>query len=489
MANATEDERKAKIESVLHELGLSECADTPVGSHDERGLSGGQRKRLSVAMELLDDPQVLVLDEPTSGLDSKAAEDLVNVLQALARGNGVHGSRLVICTIHQPSWPTLEHFDELLLISKGKVVYNQSVRSVPEYFTERSCGIPLNRNPADHVMRLVQEEPEVWANHWSKHAPTQVALVPTATSPWADKTFAVSCWGQFKILLRRNGMDYLKDKTQCVQQMTAKIFMGILIGLCWLNSSRPTECGADGDALFTVSAALFMLVNDTLMNDLLITVTSFPSQKAILMRDYKNGVYSLPPWLAAFWVIRLLSRLLGSFLLMTPSYLMMGLRLDNGGAHYFIAVGCLVLCSLTGTIIGLSIGAVSSTPDGAMGFVMPIMMPMMLFGGFMIPYSRIHVIFKWIYWISPFQYATNIFKINQFVDIHFTDDGCDNGVHVAGVVGPLYCNGNEYLDSLDLGTTPSEYMKQSFVILGILAVVVLVLAYHIVLAKINKKTG
>ena len=99
MGGVTDRDRQAKVAEVIHALGLSGCEGTQVGTVEDRGLSGGERKRLSIAMELLDNPSVLVLDEPTTGLDSKAAEDVITILAQLSDSN----DRLVLATIHQVS--------------------------------------------------------------------------------------------------------------------------------------------------------------------------------------------------------------------------------------------------------------------------------------------------------------------------------------------------------------------------------------------------
>ena len=90
---------RLQVERLLALFGLAECRDTRIGDVARRGLSGGQRKRVSIASKLLTDPSVMFVDEPTSGLDSKAAEDLARVLQRLARDG-----RTVLCTIHQPRY-------------------------------------------------------------------------------------------------------------------------------------------------------------------------------------------------------------------------------------------------------------------------------------------------------------------------------------------------------------------------------------------------
>ena len=125
------------VEGMITSLGLEKCANTLIGdkmipgapgrpppprpslSGDAAGISGGEKKRTAIGVELIGDPGILFLDEPTSGLDSYAAFQVVKILKSLA-GNG----RTVITTIHQPSSEVFEMFDDTMLLADGRIVYN-----------------------------------------------------------------------------------------------------------------------------------------------------------------------------------------------------------------------------------------------------------------------------------------------------------------------------------------------------------------------------
>jgi ABC-type multidrug transport system ATPase subunit len=121
-------EKLLRAEKMVELLGLQSCADTYVGSEMHRGISGGEKKRTSIGVELVTNPMLLLLDEPTSGLDSFAAVTVVRSLKALAQsGCGV------LCTIHQPSSEVFALFDHVLLMGAGTQMYNGphvSARSV-----------------------------------------------------------------------------------------------------------------------------------------------------------------------------------------------------------------------------------------------------------------------------------------------------------------------------------------------------------------------
>jgi ABC-type multidrug transport system ATPase subunit len=112
-----------------------------------KGISGGERKRTSVGVELVTRPALVFLDEPTSGLDSFSAVQLCQVLKKVANA----GSS-VLFTIHQPSSEIFDSFDRLILLNKGRVMYQGPVHDVPAFFADRSQPVPPNYNPADHVM-------------------------------------------------------------------------------------------------------------------------------------------------------------------------------------------------------------------------------------------------------------------------------------------------------------------------------------------------
>jgi len=137
---------------MLTELGLDSCADTIVGGALIKGISGGERKRTSVGVELVTKPALVFLDEPTSGLDSFSAVQLCQVLKKVANSGAS-----VLFTIHQPSSEIFQSFDHLILMNKGRVMYQGSVENVPSFFA--SCGHPAppNFNPADWIMvRLLE---------------------------------------------------------------------------------------------------------------------------------------------------------------------------------------------------------------------------------------------------------------------------------------------------------------------------------------------
>jgi ABC-type multidrug transport system ATPase subunit len=114
----TKEEVSSIVEGTIMEMGLQDCADRLIGTWHLRGVSGGEKKRVSIALEILTRPRLLFLDEPTSGLDSASAFFVVQTLRNIARDG-----RTVISSIHQPSSEVFALFDDLYLLSSGETVY------------------------------------------------------------------------------------------------------------------------------------------------------------------------------------------------------------------------------------------------------------------------------------------------------------------------------------------------------------------------------
>merc|ERR1711972_1089484 len=161
----------ARVDAMLRDMGLESCQDTRVGNEFVKGLSGGQRRRLSLAVALLGQPLVIFLDEITSGLDAASAAGIMTFLADLTKSQQI----VSICTIHQPSAKVFKSIDKLVLLSAGRVAYSGPRSEVVPYFQSKGRSMPEQENPADFVLeqinkdfvdpKSVDEMLEAWENH------------------------------------------------------------------------------------------------------------------------------------------------------------------------------------------------------------------------------------------------------------------------------------------------------------------------------------
>ena len=144
---------KARVDQLIESLKLEKAQNTHIGGNMVKGVSGGERKRTSIGVELITDPSLIFLDEPTTGLDSFTAQSVVEVLNALAQSG-----RTVVSTIHQPNTDAFAMFDQLMLLAQGRIIYMNDASKSVDYFSMIGYPCPDNTNPADHFMAMMSIE-------------------------------------------------------------------------------------------------------------------------------------------------------------------------------------------------------------------------------------------------------------------------------------------------------------------------------------------
>ena len=267
---------KARVAAVLAQLSLGpDLAHTKIGSVHARGLSGGQRKRVSIGIELLADPAVLLVDEPTSGLDAKMAQDVMAMLKSLSLSG-----RTIVSTVHQPSHRIFCLFDALVLLSDGRLAYSGDAAAATGYFAARGFATPVHENPAEYMISILNDPAEggasltdLWAADGdasaSASASASVAAAAAAATTEAPPPptgatagggaarrlrFVSSTANQVTVLLRRELYDQVKDTRKLVQTLSMRIGVGLIVGILFYGQGRRDEF----TSIFPVTSAMFI---------------------------------------------------------------------------------------------------------------------------------------------------------------------------------------------------------------------------------------
>mmetsp|Transcript_41790 Transcript_41790/g.104472 ORF Transcript_41790/g.104472 Transcript_41790/m.104472 type:complete len:677 (+) Transcript_41790:64-2094(+) len=423
-------ERKKLIEDVISALGLQSCADTIVGDVFRKGLSGGQLRRLSIAIELIGNPSVLLLDEPTSGLDSSAAENIMAHLGDLARSG-----RTIICTIHQPPSEVWEDFDKFCLLSQGKCLYFGEAKAAVPYFSERGYPCPQYTNPADFFLRLSNTDfeghadvDELWQAFPQTPAGEQLqkelstAMQPTAppTSGRSVSAYRNNHFSQLITLSHRAFMNNARNPGIFLVRLIMYFGLGFMVGFMFWdlgNKYDPSDIVSRVSLLFYVAAFLvFMSVA---------VLPFFIQERHVFLRERSNGWYSVGSYVLATWLMSLpglaLISIVSTTLVVLPAQL-------NGFGIFFldlflslvVAEGFMALIGsvVPHYIIGIALGAAT------FGFFM-------LCEGFLIVKSDIPDWFIWGHYIAFHTYSFRPFMVNEFQHIEkFNSPQFANGMDV-----------------------------------------------------------
>lgn len=240
-------EKVGIVNTLLSGLGLTEIQDNFVGSSTRRGISGGERKRLSIATQLVSLPKLFILDEPTSGLDSFQAQRVIEAMKYVT-GKG----SIVIASIHQPSSTIFDMFDKLLLISEGKTVFNGPATDSVDYFSNLGFVCPIHHNPADFFLDLISIDSssqesittcssrisnltETWKNHENIHLQESLRVIASnEPMPIHQNAFTFSFrkwYTDFLILVFRAFMNKYRDFWGIAFQIFPTLFLAVLISL------------------------------------------------------------------------------------------------------------------------------------------------------------------------------------------------------------------------------------------------------------------
>lgn len=314
-------ERTARVDDLLKQMGLESCQHTRVGNQFVPGLSGGQKRRLSVGVALMKRPLLLFLDEPTSGLDAAAAANVMDFLKALAHDTGI----AVVCTIHQPSSRVFAGFDQLLLLSGGQVAYCGPAFRAEGYFAGLGMDIPSQTNPADFMLDLVNrdfaeaESVQQVISGWEQLGTTQLAKQATmefsTRGPPRATRYGRSLGGQVWELLKRQVKLTIRDPTAYTGRMIVNLLACSFFALVYLKSRERVQEQATNKLMLS----MWFVGVPACMG--VVAVFSMNQEFAAVKREVKDGAYSVMSYGLASTLVQIpIMFVLGVFALAVSAY-------------------------------------------------------------------------------------------------------------------------------------------------------------------------
>ncbi|RFU34068.1 hypothetical protein B7463_g2324, partial [Scytalidium lignicola] len=469
-------QKHQRAEDVLLKMGLKDCADNLIGSDMIKGISGGEKRRVTIAVQILTDPRVLLLDEPTSGLDAFTASSIMEVLEGLAQEG-----RTLILTIHQSRSDLFKRFGNVLLLARGgSPVYAGSGSSMLPYFAGLGFPCPTTTNPADFALDLItidlqqssreeatRSKVRKLISSWSS-SEFQSALNPSTISTPAELGSLVrkptSFFKAYPILVHRAYINIRRQPPLIMARTMQVLGLGIILTL-FFAPLKHDYYSIQNRIGFIQEFCAFYFVG------MLQNVAIYPNEKDVFYRENDDGTYGVEAFFAQYITLEVPFEVLTSILFACLTDL--GAGLPRTAQMFFVCFFncfCIVSC-------GESLGIMFNTLFAHTGFAVNLTSVFLSVAQFMSGVMSISMpgFLKGVNYLSPIRYAIRNLVPYSIRNIQFT---CNSEQRLPDGSCTIN-NGMDVLRLYDLDSNPGV----NILCLGMCALVYRILAYLLLKAK------
>lgn len=422
-------ERIARVEALVNSFGLNGQANTLVGTPIRKGISGGQKRRVSVAAQLITSPKILFLDEPTSGLDSAAAFEVISFVKDVAKKHNL----MVVSSIHQPSTSTFAMFDKLLLLSHGNTAYSGPVKDVQSFFD--SCGfpIPLYMNPAEFIIDFVNtdfarnrgeviNQLEMVTGTWQRsglHAEKMNHIAreishgdPSPQETNSNEQIGAHWFAIVIALIHRNFIKSYRDIIAYGIRIAMYMGLAVMMGTVWLRLD------ASQDNLQAFTNAIFF--GGAFMSFMAVAyIPAYLEDRAIFMKERANGLYGPTSFLVSNFLTGLPYLFIITVLFSVVVYWLSNFRGTAGGFWTWVMWLFLDLIAAESLVVFItSVVPIFVVALAATAFANGLWMCTM---GFMVRPADLNPFWRYVFHYIDYQsYVFEGMMVNEFADRTYT---------------------------------------------------------------------
>ncbi|KAL4561289.1 hypothetical protein LXL04_033453 [Taraxacum kok-saghyz] len=406
-------EKEHRVECLIHELGLVHVRNSYIGDEDDRGISGGERKRVSIGVDMIPDPPILLLDEPTSGLDSSSALQVVELLSNMSTSK----QRTIILSIHQPSYRVLQYISNFLILSNGSVIHNGSLYSLEETINQLGFEIPTQLNALEFSMEI-KETLETSYNSKEPIPTFRELIEPSFATVWAEQTN-----GTFQELLRRDQNTpnarhneililctrFWKTIYRTKQLFLARTMQAIVGGLGLGSVYVKVENNENGIA---ERLGLFAFSLSFLLSSTVEALPIYLQERRVLMKEASRGAYKTSSYMIANTIVFLPFLFVIGLLFSIPVYWLVGLDPSVTAFTFFVFVVWLIVLMASSLVLFLS--AVSPDFISGNSLICTVLGAFFLFSGYFIPKEVIPKYWMFMYYVSLYRYPLDSWLVNEY---------------------------------------------------------------------------
>ncbi|KAJ8269609.1 hypothetical protein COCON_G00122160 [Conger conger] len=498
--SVSQKEKEEKVNNLIKQLGLNKVADSKVGTQMIRGISGGERKRTNIGMELIIDPSVLFLDEPTTGLDASTANSVLQLLKRMAN----HG-RTIIMSIHQPRYSIYRLFDSLTLLVSGKQVFHGPAQDALDYFANIGYTCEPHNNPADFFLdvingdsivamtkmqerdfeekessrqsieeRLVEEyRKSVYYNDMAEELGKIIQGKEYTTLPKSRTiTYNTSFTHQFKWVLKRTFRNLVLNPQTSIAQVAVTLFLGLIVGAIFFGVKD------DQSGIQNRMGALFFITTNQCFGALS-AAELFITERKLFVHEYISGYYRV----SVYFLCKILSdiltlRTIPAITFSCVAYFLIGLKAT--ASAFFIFMLTVALVAYAATAMTMAISADQTVVAVANIFMTISFVFMMIFSGLLVNLPSIMDWLAWFQYFSIPRYGLTALQVNEFVGLNFCTTIPDISLppmNDCNISAPgLMCTGEQFLDNQGIIYT-TWGLWQNHLALIIMTMIFLIIAY------------